>query len=368
MIRKYINNAIYLVNDGTSVYPIYGCDAEREIAENDAEIVAGPFADTPQNQHKIDKKCEQLNNEMNGIDPVYEEKKHRTIYLSRDQIKRLNEMDISLASDGTVSGAQNIVNKSQAQFNQARSIDGKNPNATITTPKTDNSKPTAYIQSNPGESPAQAISNNSETIQKVFDNNGSISVEVNEGVKYSKKELKHIHENKGNCFTKQSILENVKKKKALKEAYNPSTYASVHANGSIHILDNRFLRQLVSEFNADPQEVKQYIMNNEYTPEYIQFTINGTQETAKGDYNTPDYSSVASDNVEFSDETLDFLQEIPAELGDAIVAYVHEYVNDNISEFDWSNPEEYNPYSLNEAQYSKLVKEIVNEVLKESRK
>lgn len=296
----------------------------------------------------------------------------RKIYLTREQIERLsklNEMNVQLTSDGTVSDAQNIVNKSQAQFNQARSIDGENPNATIITPQTDNTKPTAYIQSNPGESAAQAISDNSETVQKVFDNNGSVSVEVNEGAKYSKKELRHIHENKGNCFTKQSILEDIKKKKAIKEAYSPSTYASVHANESIHILDNRFLRQLVSEFNADPQDVKQYIVNNEYTPEYIQFTINGTQETTKGNYDTPDYSSVASDNVEFSDETLEFLQEIPAELGDAIVAYVNEYVNDNISEFDWSDPEEYNPYDeLSEAQYSRLVKNIAFEILKESRK
>lgn len=368
MVRKYINDAIYLVNDGTTVYPIYGCDAESEIAENDAEIVAGPFVDSPQNRHKIDSKCEQLNNEINGINPVYEAKKHRTIYLNRDQIKRLNEMDIQLTSDGTVSDAQNIVNKSQAQFNQARSIDGKNPNATITTPQTDNTKPTAYIQSNPGESAAQAISDNSETVQKVFDNNGSVSVEVNEGAKYSKKELKHIHENKGNCFTKQSILEDIKKKKAIKEGYNPSTYASVHANESIHILDNRFLKQLVTKFNADPQDVEQYIVGNEYTPEYIEFTINGTQQTDKGDYYTPDYTSIAFKNIEFSDETLEFLQEIPTELGDAIVAYVNKYVNDNISEFDWSDPEEYNPYDeLNEAQYSKLLKDITSVILKESK-
>ena len=145
MIKKYINDAIYLVNDGTSVYPIYGCDAEREIAENEVEIVAGPYADTPQNRHKVDDKCEQLNDEINGVSYVYEGKKPKTIYLSRDQIKRLNEMDVSLNSDGTVAGAQDVVNKNQAQFTQAKSMDGQKPNAMITSPKTDNSKPTAYI-------------------------------------------------------------------------------------------------------------------------------------------------------------------------------------------------------------------------------
>ena len=45
----------------------------------------------------------------------------RKIYLTREQIERLsklNEMNVQLTSDGTVSDAQNIVNKSQAQFNQ----------------------------------------------------------------------------------------------------------------------------------------------------------------------------------------------------------------------------------------------------------
>lgn len=366
MINKYLKQSIYLVNDGSSVYPVYGFDVEDEIAQNDAEVVAGPFADTQQNKHIIEKKCEKLNNEING---VYEERRHRTIYLTREQINTLNEMDVQLTSDGTVSDAQNVVNKSQSQFNQAKSIDGKNPNATIVTPKTDNTKPTAYIQSNPGESPAQAISDNSETVQKAFDNNGSISVEVNENAKYSKGELKKIHERKGSCLTKQSILEDIakSKRKKVNEAYDSDTYATVHANESIYILDSKFLRQLVSEYGADPQDVKQYIVNNEYTPEYIQFTVNGEQEISKEDHHTPAYTSVVFDSIEFDHNTLAFLQEIPTELGDAIVAYVNEYANDNIPDLDWSEPEELDDCDLNETEYSRIIKKVVSEILKKSK-
>lgn len=232
MVQIYINDSIYLVNDGTSVYEIYGRDVENEINENDVEVIAGPFTDTPRNREKIERKVEMLNNEMNGI---YENKKKgRKILLTNEQIKRLNEMDIQLSSDGTVADTQNVLNKSQQQFNQAKSMDGKNPNATITTPNTDNSKPTAYIQSNPGESPAQAISDNSETVQKAFNNNGSVSVEVNENkyAQLTKKELMEIRKRKGQILSKESILNEIFKREHPK---------------IINGLSERQIRQIVSE-------------------------------------------------------------------------------------------------------------------------
>ena len=348
MIKKYINDAIYLVNDGTSVYPIYGCDAEREIAENEVEIVAGPYADTPQNRHKVDDKCEQLNDEINGVSYVYEGKKPKTIYLSRDQIKRLNDMDVSLNSDGTVAGAQDVVNKNQAQFTQAKSMDGQKPNAMITSPKTDNSKPTAYIQSNPGESPAQAISDNSDTVQKAFDNNGSISVEVNENKR---------------SITKKDIMENIKKRKKISENSNR---APIHAQATINILDKNFINELVNNYDVDPEDIKHYIIYDESVPEEITFTINGTQETAKGDYDTPDYISTKSNDVEFDGETINWLQEIPAELADAIIAYANDYAQQNSNSLDWSEPEsdfgDENEF-LSEAYISKILKESAAKVI-----
>lgn len=352
MLKKYINDSIYLVNDGTSVYPVYGCDVEDEITINDAEVVAGPFSDTPQNQHAIEKKCEKLNDELNGVNSIYEAKKHRTIYLTRDQIKRLNEMDVSLSSDGTVAGAQDVVNKNQAQFAQAKSMDGKKPNATITTPKTDNAKPTAHIQSSPGESPAQAISKNSETVQKVFDNNGSISVEVNEN---------------RNSYTKERIMESIRKRK-MNEAIN---YASTHATGTINILNKKFINELIDKYDIDPEEIGHYIIYDESVPEEITFTINGSQETWKGDYDTPDYIQNQSDGVEFDDETVNWLQEIPAELADAIVASINDYARQNANRFDWSEPESdfgnENEF-MSEAYISRKLKESIRHILGSQKK
>ena len=39
----YNPNKVYVVFDGTSHYAVYGCDAENEQIDNDAEIVDGPF-------------------------------------------------------------------------------------------------------------------------------------------------------------------------------------------------------------------------------------------------------------------------------------------------------------------------------------
>lgn len=347
MIKKYINDAIYLVYDGTSVYPIYGCDAEREIAENEVKIVAGPYADTPQNRHKVDDKCEQLNDEINGTSFVYEGKKNKTIYLNRDQIKRLNEMDVSLNSDGTVAGAQDAVNKNQAQFTQAKSMDGQKPNAMITSPKTDNAKPTAYIQSNPGETAAQAISKNSETVQKAFDNNGSISVEVNENKRF---------------YTKANIMENIKRMK-MNEATN---YASTHATGTINILNKKFINELINKYDIDPEDINHYIIYDESVPEEITFTINGTQERWKGDYDTPDYIQNQTDGIEFDNETINWLQEIPAELADAIVEYIDDYVKQNANSLDWSEAEtdfgDENEF-MSEAYIQKKLNESIKHIL-----
>ena len=41
----YDPNAVYIVFDGTTHYPVYGYDVEDEINTNDVEVVEGPFAD-----------------------------------------------------------------------------------------------------------------------------------------------------------------------------------------------------------------------------------------------------------------------------------------------------------------------------------
>ena len=61
--NQYNPNAVYIVFDGTSHYPVYGCDVEDEINMNDAEVVEGPFADWDE---KVDNRVEELNNEANG--------------------------------------------------------------------------------------------------------------------------------------------------------------------------------------------------------------------------------------------------------------------------------------------------------------
>lgn len=150
----------------------------------------------------------------------------RRIYMTTDQVRFLQEMDVHLTSDGTVSDAQNVLNQNQQQLNQAKAMDGKKPNATITTPNSDNTKPTAYIQSSPGESASQALANNKETVQKAFDNNGSVTVEVNEGL--SKRDIEKLRlENKkeqcinivknGKLLSKHDIKQQIN---ALKEAFD----------------------------------------------------------------------------------------------------------------------------------------------------
>ena len=59
----YNPNAVYIVFDGTSHYPVYGCDVEDEINMNDAEVVEGPFADW---DDEVDNRIEELNNEAFG--------------------------------------------------------------------------------------------------------------------------------------------------------------------------------------------------------------------------------------------------------------------------------------------------------------
>ena len=59
----YNPNAVYIVFDGTSHYPVYGCDVEDEINMNDAEVVEGPFADW---DDEVDNRVEELNNEAFG--------------------------------------------------------------------------------------------------------------------------------------------------------------------------------------------------------------------------------------------------------------------------------------------------------------
>lgn len=151
--------------------------------------------------------------------------------MTPEQVQFLQEMDVHLTSDGTVSDAQNVLSQNQQQLNQAKTMDGKKPNATITTPNSDNSKPTAYIQSSPGESASQALASNKETVQKAFDNNGSVTVEVNEEI--AKKDIESLRSKckKERCvnFLKNGKLRskhNIEQEiNALKEAIDAETFA-----------------------------------------------------------------------------------------------------------------------------------------------
>lgn len=60
---QYKQNAVYIVFDGTTHYPVYGCDVEDEINTNDAEVVEGPFADW---NDEVDNRVEELNDEAFG--------------------------------------------------------------------------------------------------------------------------------------------------------------------------------------------------------------------------------------------------------------------------------------------------------------
>lgn len=57
--REFINNAVYIVFDGTSYYGLFGRDIREAQAEDlDIEIISGPYRQWP------DEKIEQLNNEL----------------------------------------------------------------------------------------------------------------------------------------------------------------------------------------------------------------------------------------------------------------------------------------------------------------
>jgi hypothetical protein len=60
---KYIADKIYIVFDGTSYYGVYGCDVEDEIADNDVEVVKGPYNDWNNN---VDDIITKLNDEAYG--------------------------------------------------------------------------------------------------------------------------------------------------------------------------------------------------------------------------------------------------------------------------------------------------------------
>ena len=56
-LRQFINNAVYIVFDGTSYYGLFGCDIrELQVEYPDIEIISGPYRQWP------DEKIEQLNN------------------------------------------------------------------------------------------------------------------------------------------------------------------------------------------------------------------------------------------------------------------------------------------------------------------
>ena len=56
-MSKYVNEAWYVVFDGTSHYQLLGCDIEDEIAyDSDVEVVSGPMT-----EEMADEEVEQLN-------------------------------------------------------------------------------------------------------------------------------------------------------------------------------------------------------------------------------------------------------------------------------------------------------------------
>ena len=59
----YKQNAVYIVFDGTTHYPVYGYDVEDEINTNDVEVVEGPFADW---DDEVESRVEELNDEAFG--------------------------------------------------------------------------------------------------------------------------------------------------------------------------------------------------------------------------------------------------------------------------------------------------------------
>lgn len=290
-------------------------------------------------------------------------KKGRKILLTNEQIKRLDEMDIQLSSDGTVAGTQNVLNKSQQQFNQAKSMDGKNPNATITTPNTDNSKPTAYIQSNPGESPAQAISDNSETVQKAFNNNGSVSVEVNES-KYApitKKELLEIRKRRGQILTKESVMRQI-----MNENTN---YKYLKGTYSIDIFDDAFINDLSRLIGQN--NVQRYIINNEDFPSNVDITVNATEETDKGDYYMPDAYNTMISSIEYDDYFKQHLSQLPPKIARILERLIKQLIEDNLDSIDWeerddpyaNNDDEPSYYNLSEANIRRIVSETINRIV-----
>ena len=62
--EAYNQNAVYIVFDGTSYYPVYGCDVEDEINTNEVEVVEGPFRNWDE---EVDNRVEDLNNEAQGV-------------------------------------------------------------------------------------------------------------------------------------------------------------------------------------------------------------------------------------------------------------------------------------------------------------
>lgn len=58
--ENYDPDATYIVFDGTSYYAVYGMDIEDEIADNDVEVVEGPFDEW---DDEVEYRVEDLNNE-----------------------------------------------------------------------------------------------------------------------------------------------------------------------------------------------------------------------------------------------------------------------------------------------------------------
>lgn len=66
-MKKILRDSCYIMYDGTTYYGVLGIDVDDEIADNDAEVVYGPFSNGQFNDDysPLNKKIEKLNNELN---------------------------------------------------------------------------------------------------------------------------------------------------------------------------------------------------------------------------------------------------------------------------------------------------------------
>ena len=179
----------------------------------------------------------------------------KKIIISRKQLKKLNEVELSVQATQNTSGAYaDAVNNSNTQgdLKNLKGSTGSDPAAIISGPTTTDKSPVVDVNVPAGMSPS-SVMNNSQEIGNAI--NGGAAARIHgdgfpmESVKYTKKQLEETRLNNikknGTVYTKKSLRESI---------FSPALSAVEWGDGL-----KKYINEFITNINND-QELQNYLM------------------------------------------------------------------------------------------------------------